>query len=137
MDSKAAQARRRKALASEDYKRLVEFLKTRPPEAPTVKSLQDTMTVFASGMSRIGDLEAGAVTWGGMKTRGIGVDVGELSKPAVESLAKAVIDWQAKVFIDSGAFSMFKRNLRNLAAVEKELGDLFGDKEAKPKLQVS
>lgn len=98
----------------------------------TLETLKQKLAVFASGMSRISDLETGTRTWGGFKSRGIGVDVGELTVPSVNALARAVVDHKAQVFVDSGAFSAFRRKLRDLAAVEKELGDLFGDKDRKP-----
>jgi hypothetical protein len=55
-----------------------------------VKALKDKMIVIASGMSRAKDMAAGSFAWGGRKDRGIGVDVGELSTPAIDQLAKSV-----------------------------------------------
>lgn len=87
---------------------------------------------YASGMSRIGDLTAGAHALGGSDKMGVGVDVGELTKPAIERIAHAIVDWKAKVFVDSGAFSLFKRNLKNIDQADKALGDLF-ERDSAPK----
>jgi len=85
------------------------------PEAEgdaALQKIKKQLVVIASGMSRTKDLEAGTHAWGGLQSRGIGVDVGELSGPGIVQLAKAVVEKNAQVFIDSGAFSLFRRNER-------------------------
>jgi hypothetical protein len=90
-------------------------------------SLRRGMTIFASGMSRPKDLAAGSFAWGGEGKRGIGVDVGELSNTGMGEAAKAVVDRKANLFVDSGAFSLFRRNERDRVRAEKEAADLFGE----------
>lgn len=67
---------------------------------------------FASGMSRISDLIASGRATGGLDLSGVGVDVGELSGPAIEALATAIVHHHAAVFVDSGAFGAFRRGLK-------------------------
>jgi hypothetical protein len=78
-----------------------------------VDQLRATVRRYASGLSRISDLKAGGRAAGGLDLRGVGVDVGELSKPAIEALADAVLRARAALFIDSGAFSAFRRGLKS------------------------
>jgi hypothetical protein len=73
--------------------------------------LKERLVIFASGMSRIGDLEAGTFVWNNLRSRGIGVEASELSSTAVEAIAEAVILRKTQIFVDSGAFSEFKRSL--------------------------
>ena len=63
---------------------------------------------FASGMSRTNDFSAGV-----RAGHGVGVDVGQLSDAAMRELADRAANQQAQVFIDSGAFSLFKRSLKD------------------------
>jgi hypothetical protein len=81
-------------------------------------------------MSRPRDLKVGGWAVGDNPNRGVGVDVGELSTPALDQVARTVIDHKAKLFVDSGAFSVFRRNIRDQAAADKEAMSLFG--KAKP-----
>ena len=83
------------------------------PERKDVQAIISRELVrFASGMSRLGDLASG--TWATSAGRhfGVGVDVGELSSRGMREIARAVVDWGNQVFIDSGAFSLFRRNQR-------------------------
>jgi hypothetical protein len=63
--------------------------------------------IFASGMSRANDfittLAAGTHT---------GVEIGEVSDSALEKLADAMAKSDAEVFVDSGAFTIFRANQR-------------------------
>ena len=63
--------------------------------------------VFLSGMSRTKDLLKAATA-----EKPLGVDIGQLSGPGITQLARAIVQQDAKVFVDSGAFSLFKRNIR-------------------------
>lgn len=92
-----------------------------------IEKLKKKLITFASGMSRINDFKNGSNAVGGLKSVGVGVDVGELSQTTIEEIARAVVDWKTQVFIDSGAFSLFRRNMRTNKQIEAELGDLFGD----------
>jgi DNA repair protein RadC len=83
-----------------------EFGFTREIDAPIEKIKKD-MVRFASGMSGISDLATSTFVRGGMQNYGVGFDVGLLSKNAIEALANAVVNLDAQVFIDSGAFSHF------------------------------
>ncbi|WP_262267109.1 MULTISPECIES: hypothetical protein [Microvirga] len=85
------------------------------------------LVIFASGMSRIGDLEAGAFVWKNLKSRGIGVEAGELSSTAIEAIAEAVILHKTQIFVDSGAFSEFKRSLKGASRPQPIICDLFSD----------
>lgn len=67
---------------------------------------------YASGLSRLGDLGAGSKGAGGMDLSGVGVDVGQLSNNAIDTIANAAINLRAAVFVDSGAFSAFRRGLK-------------------------
>ncbi|QRM35105.1 hypothetical protein [Microvirga sp. VF16] len=89
--------------------------------------LKQKLVIFASGMSRIGDLEAGAFVWKNLKSRGIGVEAGELSSTAIEAIAEAVILHKTQIFVDSGAFSEFKRSLKGVSRSKPIICDLFSD----------
>ncbi|WP_114946519.1 hypothetical protein [Microvirga calopogonii] len=89
--------------------------------------LKQKLVIFASGMSRIGDLEAGTYVWNNLRSRGIGVEAGELSSNAVEAIAEAVILRETQIFVDSGAFSEFKRSLKASARPKRITCDLFSD----------
>ncbi|AMR78563.1 LPD1 domain-containing protein [Cupriavidus nantongensis] len=73
-----------------------------------VKALQERVTRFASGMSRAKDFHPAA-----RAEHGIGVDIGELSDAALRELADRIVNMRARVFVDSGAFGLFKRGLKN------------------------
>lgn len=86
------------------------------PETPLderVAALRAKVVRFASGLSRLGDFTSGARVAGGSKQSGVGVDVGELSANTIKQLAHAIIQWRAPIFIDSGAFSAFRRGLKD------------------------
>lgn len=74
--------------------------------------LRDRIVIYASGMSRIGDLTAGTCTWGGLRSRGIGVEVGELSENGIDELAQAIVARKVRAFVDSGAYNLFRRKLK-------------------------
>jgi len=80
-----------------------------------VRHPSDKIVIYASGMSRIGDLTAGTCTWGGLRSRGIGVEVGELSENGIDELAQAVVALKVQAFIDSGAYNLFRRKLKSEA----------------------
>jgi hypothetical protein len=111
---------------------LMDMLSAPPAEKPKdakaerVEALRKQLVTFASGLSRIGDLNTAGNALGGNERKGVGVDIGELTNPAIGALARAVIDWRAQVFVDSGAFSMFRRNMRKA----QDVIDLFGKDEA-------
>ena len=92
-----------------------EFEFAKEIEAPR-ENIKKNMIRFASGMSAIGDLKTGTYARGGFKNYGVGFDVGLLSKNAIDSLADSVINLDTQVFIDSGAFSNFKKSLKEQAA---------------------
>lgn len=92
-----------------------------------IKALSERIQRFASGMSRPTELNAGSRAWGGMQTRGIGVDIGQLSDRAMDDLAQRAIDQRTAFFVDSGAFSLFRKNLRNQIKADKEAEGLFGE----------
>jgi site-specific DNA-cytosine methylase len=81
--------------------------------ADPVETLMGRMRRYASGLSAVGDLGAGGRAAGGSALRGVGVDVGELSQNGIETLANAVVNQRAAVFIDSGAFGAFRRGLKS------------------------
>jgi hypothetical protein len=75
--------------------------------ADRVAALNDRVQRFASGMSRVRDFSA-AVHAG----HGVGVEVNQLSDNAMRELAQQVVNNNAEVFIDSGAFGLFKRGMK-------------------------
>lgn len=81
--------------------------------AEQAQALLPTVRRYASGLTAIGDLAPGARASGGAQLRGVGVDVGLLSKNAIEVLGNAVVNQKAAVFVDSGAFSAFRRGLKS------------------------
>ena len=81
--------------------------------AAQAQALLPTVRRYASGLTAIGDLAPGARASGGAQLRGVGVDVGLLSKNAIEVLGNAVVNQKAAVFVDSGAFSAFRRGLKS------------------------
>ena len=80
------------------------------------------LTVYASGLSRAADFEAALA-----KGANVGVDIGELSGNAIERLAAALVkNPDSFLFVDSGAFSLFRANLRakqSGQAVIEEFGE--------------
>ena len=94
--------------------------------------IKDKLVIFSSGMSRLKDFVSGAYTTGGLQTRGIGIDVQETNDVSVAEMAKKVVDWQTQVFIDSGAFGVFKRNLKERQRYEAAVNDLFEKENATP-----
>jgi hypothetical protein len=74
--------------------------------------IKNNMTRFASGMSAIGDLRKGTYARAGHKNYGVGFDVGLLSKNAINELAQIILNLRTQVFIDSGAFSNFKKAIK-------------------------
>ena len=73
--------------------------------------LKENTVTFSSGLTSISDLESGAKAKKGNKLSGIGIDIGELSSNGLKKLAQAILDG-VRVFIDSGAFSTFRSNLK-------------------------
>lgn len=92
-----------------------EFKFAKEIEAPR-ENIKKNMIRFASGMSAISDLKTGTYARGGFKNYGVGFDVGLLSKNAIDSLAASVINLDTQVFIDSGAFSNFRKSLKEQVA---------------------
>jgi N12 class adenine-specific DNA methylase len=78
-----------------------------------VTRLMGEVRRYASGLSRLGDLVAGSNATGGADLRGVGADVGELSENGIKQLAQAIVVKNVAAFIDSGAFSAFRRGLRS------------------------
>lgn len=72
------------------------------PEHDRYMSLSRRTVRYASGLSRAKDFLPAA--WAG---HGVGVEAGELSELAMDDLARAVVDWKAQLFVDSGAFGAF------------------------------
>ncbi len=93
--------------------------------ADPVESLMSRMRRYASGLSAVGDLGAGGRAAGGARQRGIGVDVGELSKNGIETLANAIVNQGAAAFIDSGAFGAFRRGLKSGAVTPLDFDALL------------
>lgn len=81
--------------------------------AEQAQALLPTVRRYASGLTAIGDLAPGARASGGAQLRGVGVDVGLVSKNAIEVLGNAIVNQKAAVFVDSGAFSAFRRGLKS------------------------
>lgn len=77
------------------------------PRHLALAALRERMVRFASGLSRINDFSVAA--WAG---HAIGVEVGELSEAAMRALARVVVDYGTPIFVDSGAFGVFMRQLR-------------------------
>ena len=78
---------------------------------------------FASGMSGLRDLISGSYWRAGHQNYGVGFDVGLLSKNAINQMAHYIVNLDTQVFIDSGAFSNFRRGLRG-----QEVGPLDFDR---------
>lgn len=73
-----------------------------------IDGLRGKVRRFASGMSRSKDFHPAA-----RAEHGIGVDIGELSDTAMRELADRIVNMRAEVFVDSGAFGLFKRGLKS------------------------
>jgi hypothetical protein len=80
-------------------------------EADFERIKKNTVT-FASGLTSINDLESGARAKRGNELSGIGIDIGELSANGLNKLAEAILGG-TRVFVDSGAFSTFRSNVKN------------------------
>lgn len=72
-----------------------------------VEAMLGRVRRFASGMSRAKDFHPVA-----RAEHGIGVDVGELSDTGMRDLADRIVHMRAQVFVDSGAFGLFKRGIK-------------------------
>ena len=96
------------------------------------EKIREKFIIFSSGMSRLKDFVSGAYTTGGLKTRGIGIDVQETNDVSVKAMAEKIVQWQTRVFIDSGAFGIFKRNLKERQKYEAAVSDLFQKEGATP-----
>ena len=83
------------------------------PAATSLETLLAQTRRFASGMSRIGDLGKAGAAVGGLDRGGLGVDVGELSQNGIDTLANAIVNLDAAVFVDSGAFGAFRAGLKS------------------------
>lgn len=107
-----------------------------PEVAGKVRELQDRTIRFASGMSRINDFESGGVMFGGLDTRGVGLDINEVSAASLPRIAQGILDWQTRIFVDSGAFGLFRRNMREQERYRADVADMFrAEGAAPPKLQ--
>lgn len=81
-------------------------------DAVALEKIKKDLVRYASGMSGLSDFETGAYARSGHKSSGIGVDVGLLSKNAIDSMAHAVVDFRVPVFVDSGAFGNFRQMIK-------------------------
>ena len=81
-------------------------------EQKALAEVKKGLVRFASGMSGLSDLETGSRARSGHLNYGVGVDVGLLSNNAIDSIANAVLNSRVPIFIDSGAFSNFRQNLK-------------------------
>ena len=91
-----------------------------------LEAIKEQVIRFASGMSRTGDIDSGTWALGGSNVGGIGVDIGEVSGPGMNELAKQIVERESRVFIDSGAFGIFKRNMKQ-AESDQLLLEIFED----------
>lgn len=78
------------------------------PPCTDLDQLLGRMQRFASGLSRANDFQAAA--WAG---HGVGVEIGEVSGPALLELARVIVDYRAPCFVDSGAYGAFQASLRS------------------------
>ena len=81
-------------------------------EQKALAEIKQDLVKFASGMSGISDLETGARARAGHLNHGVGVDVGLLSNNAIDAIASAALNSNVPIFIDSGAFSNFKQQIK-------------------------
>ena len=72
-----------------------------------------SITKFSSGMTSITELKAGTSILADSGKVGLGIDIGLLTVPAMKALANGIVNHRARVFIDSGAFSLFRKNLKS------------------------
>ncbi|QOT82229.1 DUF6884 domain-containing protein [Cupriavidus basilensis] len=100
------------------------FALTASASTKAIASLAAKVARFASGMSRARDF--GAAGHAGHAGHAVGVDVGQLSRKAMGELAEMVATKRTPVFVDSGAYSMFRRQQADLAAGKKVVALDFG-----------
>jgi hypothetical protein len=81
-------------------------------DAVALEKIKKDLVRYASGMSGLSDFETGAYARSGHQSSGVGVDVGLLSKNAIDSMAHAVVDFRVPVFVDSGAFGNFRQMIK-------------------------
>jgi hypothetical protein len=81
-------------------------------DAVALEKIKKDLVRYASGMSGLSDFETGAYARSGHQSSGVGVDVGLLSKNAIDSMAHAVVDFRVPVFVDSGAFGNFRQIIK-------------------------
>lgn len=77
------------------------------PLRETFADLRSRLVRFASGLTRSKDLIAAAYAG-----HGVGIEIGELSTAALADLARCAVDYRTPIFADSGAFGVFRRNLK-------------------------
>lgn len=111
----------------------------RDDTADRLAALSKRVGRYASGMSRARDFTAASFAG-----HAVGVDVGQLSGPAMDALADAVVNRHTAVFVDSGAYSLHRAREKRLAAGEDvepldfqqvldrydQLTELIGEKNA-------
>ncbi len=76
-----------------------------------LEALRKRVERFASGMSRAKDFNAVVHA-----DHGVGVEIGQLSDTAMRELADKAVNNNARLFVDSGAFSVFKRGIKEMDA---------------------
>ena len=81
-------------------------------EEKNLAHVKENLVRFASGMSGISDLENATRARSGHTNHGIGVDVGLISQNAINQIAHTVLNMKTPVFVDSGAFSNFRQQLK-------------------------
>ncbi len=103
-------------------------------EAPAdgVKALKQQLIRFASGLSRAKDFESVASIYADYPNRGAGIDIQEISQAGMETIAQRIVDWGVPTFVDSGAFGVFRKNMRDRKAYHDALADMFAAEGAKP-----
>jgi site-specific DNA-cytosine methylase len=84
----------------------------------TRENIKKNLIRFASGMSGLSDMRRGSYARAGHRNYGIGFDVGLLSKNTINELANFIVNLDTQVFIDSGAFSSFKKAIKEGRTVE-------------------
>jgi predicted RNA methylase/superfamily II DNA or RNA helicase len=87
--------------------------KPAPTTQDAIDELAAKVTRYASGLSRAKDFEAA-----GHGSHPVGVDVGQLSDKAMDQLADLVTRLHTPVFVDSGAYSLFRSREKRQAAGE-------------------
>lgn len=76
------------------------------------ENIKKNLIRFASGMSGLSDMRRGSYARAGHANYGIGFDVGLLSKNTIRELSDFIVNLDTQVFIDSGAFSNFKKSIK-------------------------